>query len=138
MLEGVLTLKALNKRKKRLTPQYNTILSLRLTNHRTQSLTFVTSKCDLDMEFAEGTRYTPGVGFFVFVMKWLNLLRFLCFRQFCGIAEFEELWSELDKPLGINRRHLPHVLFCCQNQLVIQHPGTKEIPINNTKILNTA
>ena len=39
-----------------------------------------------------------------------------------GVAAAEEAGGELDEPLGVDERALPHVLLCGHHQLVVDEP----------------
>lgn len=67
---------------------------------------------DLDVKFAEGTRNTPRVWLFIFVVERLNFLLLFGFTQFSRVWELEELWCKLNKPSSIDGRHFAHVLLC--------------------------
>lgn len=80
-------------------------------------------KCNFGVEFPEGTRDSPRVWFFVFVVQWLDLLLFLLLAQLGGVGELEELGGKLHQPFGVNGCHLPHILLGRQDQLMVDHPA---------------
>ena len=77
------------------------------------------------MELPECPGYPPGVGFLVLVVEGFDLLLLLLLAQLGGVGESEELGGELDQPLGVDGRHLAHVLLGRQHQLVVHHPETQ-------------
>lgn len=68
------------------------------------------------------TRYTPRVGFFVFVVKGLQTQLLLMFAELRRICKLEERIGKLNQPFRINSRHFPHVFFCGENQFMINDP----------------
>ena len=83
----------------------------------------LTLECNFGVEFSESTWDSPGVGFLIFVVQWLNLLLLLLLAELSGVGELEELGGKLHQPLWVDGRHFPHVLLGRQNQLVVHHPA---------------
>ena len=81
---------------------------------------------NFDVELAEGSRDTPGVGLLVFVVERLDLLRLLGSTQARWVGELEELWRKLDEPFRIDRRHFTHVFLGRHHQLMVNHPVTDD------------
>ena len=68
---------------------------------------------------AESSRNSPGIGLLVAIVEWLQTLHFLLLAEACGVGDFEESWSKLHQPTGVNCGHLSHVFLCGQHQLVV-------------------
>lgn len=78
---------------------------------------------------SEGPGYPPGVGLFVAVVQWLQTLLLLLFAEARRVGHFEEGRGELHKPARVDGGHLTHVLLCGEDQLVVDNPADKEIPM---------
>lgn len=68
------------------------------------------------------SRYTPGIWFFVTVVKWFETELFFLLAQSSWIAHLEKLGCEFNQPLWVSVGYLSHVLLCGQDQLMINHP----------------
>lgn len=67
-------------------------------------------------------RDSPRVRLLVLVEERLQALILLELAELRWIGEAEERRRKLDQPLRVDRRHFPHVLLRCLNQLVVNDP----------------
>lgn len=65
---------------------------------------------------------TPRVRLVISVIKRFDSFLSFALAHLCRICNFEESWSQFNKPFRIYYCDLPHVLLCGHHQLMVDHP----------------